>query len=794
VKISKIGRILLVLLLIGCGKQPIGRSFKPNPTTGTTIGSSVKHVSKESSKDLFPEYYAPVLLQEGLEEVRLSLESRDDELASLALTERLGKAEPKEPERTRLYYLLGVIEERLGNVVRAKNAFREATMTTGPLQLDAWLHLTRLAETQKDCGGLSQIRQEIEAMDPSLREVTLLDAEIANCQGRREDTLRAYRAVIATAKPTLLKAYYQVRLAEILSQTMSGCTERQRDVDDELAELIAQVKAVAGTNELLSKKLGQVVARVTCPQFFSLPSGLRAESFSYVDELFELRRWDESKQLLSEWEGEVGTEPAHSETLCKIQFYQGRVAAASGKPVEAIERFEWVVAHCSDADLSARALYLGAAQFSKTGKLAEAITHYAEIERRFKEHRLADDARLKTALLYRSLGSEKQYLELLEGMADQYPAADMTQEGLFLVALEAMLRKDWGAAITKLRQAQRIAESSGVIRDVERERLTYFLARAQMSLGEVDVAIPSLQSLVASRPFSYYMLLSDAVLRERSVELATTAIAQGTRVASSQPTELSVDIAARDRETRRVMALLSVGDLAFAAERMLALSNPENGRESFWAMVGLYVDAGAIDTAITMAKSRTDDYRIRWPVGNWVKLWTMAYPVPYEPLVTRESTKTAAPTSLIYAVMREESEFNPSAVSPANAYGLMQLIVPTAVHAARGTGTKVSPSTLLKPATNIFLGARVLGKLLERFRGQMPLAIAGYNAGPGRPVRWLKERPEAPMDLWVEAIEYTETRNYVKRVLASQATYRWLYGAPAERGTVDPLNLKLIGP
>jgi soluble lytic murein transglycosylase len=787
-------RTLIVLLLLGCGKQPIGRSIEPNPTTGTTLGSSVKNVPKETSKNLYPEYFAPVLLQEGLEEVRLSLESRDDELASLALTERLGKAEPKEPERTRLYYLLGIIEDRLGNVIRAKNAFREATMTTGPLQLDAWLHLTKLAISQKDCRALSQIKQEIAAMDPSLREVMILDAEIANCQGQIEDTRRAYRAVIATAQPPLLKAYFQVRLAEILSQTIGSCSERQRDVDDELAELISQVKVVADANALLSKNLGQVVARVTCPQFFSQPGGLRAESFSYVDELFEVRRWDEAKQLLSEWEGEVGTAPTQAGTVSKIQFYQGRVAAALGKPVEAIERFEWVITNSSDTDLSARALYLSAAQLSKTGKLAEAITHYAELERRFKEHRLADDARLKMALLYRSLGSEKQYLELLEDMAEQYPAADMTQEGLFLVALEAMLRKDWGAAITKLRQAERIAESSGVIRDIDRERLTYFLARAQMSLGEVEAAIPSLQSLVASHPLSYYMLLSDALLRERSAELSTTAIAQGISVASSQPAELSHEIAARDRETRRVMALLSVGDLAFAAERMLALSNPENGRESFWAMVGLYVDAGAIDTAIALSKSRTDDYRIRWPVGNWVKLWTMAYPVPYETLVTREATKTTVPTSLIYAVMREESEFNPSAISHANAYGLMQLIVPTAAHAARGTGTKVTSRTLLKPATTIFLGARVLSKLLERFGGQLPLAIAGYNAGPGRPARWLKERPFAPMDLWVEAIEYTETRNYVKRVLSSQATYRWLYGGPAERGTVEPLNLKLVGP
>ena len=167
--------------------------------------------------------------------------------------------------------------------------------------------------------------------------------------------------------------------------------------------------------------------------------------------------------------------------------------------------------------------------------------------------------------------------------------------------------------------------------------------------------------------------------------------------------------------------------------------------------------------------------------------------MPFRQIVRRESAVNNLSEFLVYAIMREESEFDPTAISHANAYGLMQLIVPTAVHIARGTGLVATPHSLLVPATNIALGSRELAKLLEQFKGQEPLAIAGYNAGPGRPQRWLREHPDYPLDLWVESIEFAETRNYVKRVLSSLAVYQWLYAADDRKETIAPLALTPFG-
>jgi soluble lytic murein transglycosylase len=129
--------------------------------------------------------------------------------------------------------------------------------------------------------------------------------------------------------------------------------------------------------------------------------------------------------------------------------------------------------------------------------------------------------------------------------------------------------------------------------------------------------------------------------------------------------------------------------------------------------------------------------------------------------------------------MREESAFNPDAKSPASAFGLMQLIAPTARLAAKGTDIVVDEDALKQPEVSIALGARVLGSLRKSFPGYPACAIAAYNAGP-RPVRrWLAERPNDDVDVFVDRIGFDETRAYVKRVIASAAAYAYLYAPDA---------------
>jgi soluble lytic murein transglycosylase len=131
---------------------------------------------------------------------------------------------------------------------------------------------------------------------------------------------------------------------------------------------------------------------------------------------------------------------------------------------------------------------------------------------------------------------------------------------------------------------------------------------------------------------------------------------------------------------------------------------------------------------------------------------------------------------VLFAISREESAFLPKALSVADARGLMQVIPPTGSGLARRLGIKWKADTLFDPSANTRIGARYLAGLRTQFSTALPLAFAGYNAGPGAPKKWLEERPGWDFDLWVENIPYTETRNYVKRVLSSVFAYQVLYG------------------
>jgi soluble lytic murein transglycosylase len=153
----------------------------------------------------------------------------------------------------------------------------------------------------------------------------------------------------------------------------------------------------------------------------------------------------------------------------------------------------------------------------------------------------------------------------------------------------------------------------------------------------------------------------------------------------------------------------------------------------------------------------------------------MAFPRAFSDVVEREAKKNGIPSALAYAVMREESAFDPEAESPAKAFGLMQLIVPTARKVAKDVGLAYDESALARPETNVALGCRFLAELRAKFPVNPSLAISAYNAGPGAPVRWIATRESDDFDLWVEQIPYEETKKYTKRVLASYAAYAFLY-------------------
>ncbi|MBB3190854.1 transglycosylase SLT domain-containing protein [Halomonas cerina] len=159
------------------------------------------------------------------------------------------------------------------------------------------------------------------------------------------------------------------------------------------------------------------------------------------------------------------------------------------------------------------------------------------------------------------------------------------------------------------------------------------------------------------------------------------------------------------------------------------------------------------------------------------KLWdalAWRFPEAHREAFRRWGGATEVDPYLLMGIARRESAYNPVALSPAGARGLMQLMPATAAQVARRLGlADPGPYGVLDPDLNIRLGSTYIGEMLDRYRGNRLAAAAAYNAGPGRVDRWLADGPEA-FDLFVEAIPFRETRQYVQAVLSYRVIFESL--------------------
>jgi soluble lytic murein transglycosylase len=153
--------------------------------------------------------------------------------------------------------------------------------------------------------------------------------------------------------------------------------------------------------------------------------------------------------------------------------------------------------------------------------------------------------------------------------------------------------------------------------------------------------------------------------------------------------------------------------------------------------------------------------------------WRILFPQPWWDTIQTESAKNNLDPYFVASLIRQESEFDPSAVSNKSAYGLMQLIPVTGRQMAREEGiAHFETFQLLDPVMNIRLGTRYLREMLDRFGGVQEYAMAAYNAGDSRVVDWQAAGPYSGMDEFVESIPFTQTREYVEAILRNEETYR----------------------
>ena len=289
--------------------------------------------------------------------------------------------------------------------------------------------------------------------------------------------------------------------------------------------------------------------------------------------------------------------------------------------------------------------------------------------------------------------------------------------------------------------------------ELDRERWRYWRARALEATGKAEEARTSFESLARERDY-YGFLAADRLdagyrFNHRPLEVAAETVE---RIAAMPAMRRALELFALERrlEARREWHALTGG---LDEEELMAASWIARCRD--WH--------GRAILTIVRTPER-DDLKLRFPVA-------------YRGIVESASSRRDLSPAAVYALIRQESAFMPDARSPAGALGLMQIMPSTGRAVMRTIGrTLRNGNQLLVPDLNVRLGTRYIHSLLSKMDGHFVLAAASYNAGPHRVGGWLPEDGEVEAAVWIDNIPFTETRRYVRRVLAYRAVYEHRLG------------------
>jgi soluble lytic murein transglycosylase len=352
------------------------------------------------------------------------------------------------------------------------------------------------------------------------------------------------------------------------------------------------------------------------------------------------------------------------------------------------------------------------------------------------------------------LGQERDAYRIAAAHGQAAPG-EPRQEGEFLAGFIALRRLNDAAAAE--RHFTALGQDSRSV--ITRARSAYWQGRALAARGDAGGA-RARYAAAADLPVAFYGQLGALALGEDEARLS----ARVARAAAPPvTTPRAADFAAREL-ARAVLTLADLGDTRRARIFLLRLEDLANDGTDRMLAARLAAHIGRPDHAVWVARRAGAAGDMLLPIG---------WPAPYAPPVSSPEP------AFINAIARQESNFDTEAVSGANARGLMQLLPSTATIVARRLGMPFQVAQLTaSPETNMRLGAAFLDEMLARYDGALPLAAAAYNAGPGRVDQWLgtygDPRGGGGVDMidWMEQIPFTETRNYVQRVIENVIVYR----------------------
>jgi soluble lytic murein transglycosylase len=369
----------------------------------------------------------------------------------------------------------------------------------------------------------------------------------------------------------------------------------------------------------------------------------------------------------------------------------------------------------------------------------QALDAYREMQQRFPTGSRASYAHWKAAWLTLRQGRTEDAKKLFEEQIALYPSSNETSAALYWRARLAEEDKDPAMARAFYEEL------------VERYRNYYYAEFARERLANLPAA--------PDPPGEYPLLDHIPPLKH------------GDKIEIVEPP-------ADDLHVQKAELLGNGGLVDFAVHELQAAAETD-GDGGNWALAEtaqLYIDTGHYDRAIEVMKHSVPSYfAVDFPTLPR-EYWEALFPRPYWADLKKFSVANGLDPYLVASLIRQESEFNPLAVSRANAVGLMQLLPRTGKLVAHQEKLRhYNASELFTPAINLQLGTHYFRGMVDQFGGSFEYALAAYNAGTDRVQEWLSEGKYRDAQEFVESIPFTETREYVQAILRNASVYRQLY-------------------
>jgi soluble lytic murein transglycosylase len=315
-----------------------------------------------------------------------------------------------------------------------------------------------------------------------------------------------------------------------------------------------------------------------------------------------------------------------------------------------------------------------------------------------------------------------------------------------------------------------------------RGRAGYWAARDSERVGKLPEARALYEAMLGRYDANWYGYLAKQRLdaMRNSVQPKTFAADSvvGRAIANLQTVTVAEETASGEEETRIVKAdqLSNIGLDEWALKELAkAGENAGDSPRVNLAIARIYRFQEDNVRALNTLKRSYPDYSQMKPDELTREEWDVFYPLAYWDIISQESRARGLDPYQVAGLIRQETIFSSRARSSANAYGLMQVLVPTGRLTAKkyGVGREITAESLYEPRLNIQLGTAYLKDQIDKF-GKIEYVAAAYNAGPGRAVQWKASLP-LELDEWAEAVPFKETRGYVQGVVRNRLQYLRLY-------------------